>query len=105
MKQFRPICLTTNVLPHLDGSARISAGDVDITVGVRAELETVVNPDTYFDDISRPMRIDFNVEFSATADPRFLCKEPMDVAESVRAALEGAYSNNEALPSLKRQVT
>lgn len=91
-----------NVLPHLDGSARISAGEVDITVGIRAELETIIDPDTYFTDDQKPLRIDFNVEFSANADSRFLGKEPMDVAELVRTALNGAYSNNDALPTLKR---
>jgi len=101
-KQFRPICLEINVLPQLDGSARISAGDVDVTVGVRGELETIIDPDTYFADNPKPLRIDFNVEFSANTDQRFLGKEPMDVAELIRTALNGAYSNDEALPTLKR---
>lgn len=89
------------MLPHVDGSARITAGDVDIIVGVRAELETIVDPITYFTE-EKPIRIDFNVEFSANWDSRFLGREPMDIAELVRSALEGAYSNEEALPSITR---
>lgn len=94
--------METNVLPQLDGSARITAGEVEIVVGIRAELETVIDPNTYFVEKSNSLRIDFNVEFSACADPRFLCKEPTDIAEKVRVALNGAYSNDEALPSLKK---
>jgi exosome complex RNA-binding protein Rrp42 (RNase PH superfamily) len=89
------------VLPLLDGSARVSAGDVEITVGIRAELETIVDLQTYYDDTPKPLRIDFNVEFAPNTDSRFLGKEPMDVAELVRTALQSAYANEEALPSLK----
>lgn len=70
-------------------------------VGIRAELETIIDPTTYFSE-EKPLRIDFNVEFSACSESRFLCKEPMDIAESVRVALNETYSNDEALPSLKR---
>lgn len=100
-KQFRPICLEVDVLPQINGSARITAGEVDVTVGVRAELETIIDPDTYYSKEPSPIRIDFNVEFSANADPRFLGREPMDIAELVRTALEGAYANEEALPTIK----
>ncbi|KAI6240515.1 3 exoribonuclease family, domain 1 containing protein [Aphelenchoides fujianensis] len=100
-KQFRPICLETAVRPQLEGSARISADHVEIFVGVRAELDTIVDPDAYFATEMPRIRMDFNVEFSPNGDPRFLGREPQDLAEQVRCALAAAYSNDQALPTLK----
>ncbi|KAI6234367.1 3 exoribonuclease family, domain 1 containing protein [Aphelenchoides fujianensis] len=61
-KQFRPICLETAVRPQLEGSARISADHVEIFVGVRAELDTIVDPDAYFATEMPPIRMDFNYD-------------------------------------------
>lgn len=100
-KEYRPIGLELGVLPHVEGSARLKAGDVDLLVGVRAELETVVDPDAHCSQ-DAPIRLAFNVELSPNSDPRFLAKEPTDLAEQVRSALSQAYDNPEALPDLQK---
>ncbi|KAI6195887.1 hypothetical protein M3Y94_01042000 [Aphelenchoides besseyi] len=104
--EFRPICLEIGVRPQLEGSALLTTDNVEIFVGVRAELESVIDPEVYFANEMPPIRMDFNVEFSPNSDCRFLGREPQDLAEQIRVALSGAYANDQALPTLKNlQIT
>ncbi|CAD5211122.1 unnamed protein product [Bursaphelenchus okinawaensis] len=100
LKEYRPIGLELGVIPHVEGSCRLRAGNVDLLVGLRAELETVLDSSVNIDD-DVPIRMEFNVELNPNSDVRFLGKEPIDLAEQIKAALSKAYDNDEALPQLK----
>lgn len=101
-KEFRPINMELGVLPHVEGSCRLKAGEVDILVGVRAELETVLDSDA--SALDKPLRLEFSVELNSNADSRFLAKEPTDLVEQIKNALKQAYDNDECLPQLNKYV-
>ncbi|CAD5215537.1 unnamed protein product [Bursaphelenchus xylophilus] len=100
LREFRPIGIELGVIPHVDGSCRLKAGNVDLVVGIRGELETVIDTEMNSDS-PPPLRLEFSVELSPNSDLRFLGKEPIDLAEQIKTALAKAYDNDEALPQLK----
>ncbi|CAG9461666.1 unnamed protein product [Pedinophyceae sp. YPF-701] len=83
-EDFRRIAIETGVIPQANGSAKVSLGDTQVLVGVKAELATP-SPDAPDRGFLR-----FSVECPAVASPMYIGKRGQEAANELAQSLERA---------------
>lgn len=86
-EDYRYVEIEVDVLSNANGSAKLSLGNTDVLVGIKADI---TEPSENRPDEGR---LEFFVDFSANAAPAFEGKGGEELAQQISAVLENAYDH------------